>query len=347
MTAATSKKNEDTPAKASVGGSKLSALLKAPQQPAAPTGKPLDVDMELIDEDPAQPRSEDNPGFSKESIAEIGQSIERRGVKSPISIRENADKPGRYLINHGARRYRGSRWAKKPTIPAFIDNDYIPDDQVVENIQREGHTPWELAKAIQKRLEQGMKRSEIAKAWGKSPAYITQYAALLDLPPVIAEAFTAGRINDVTLVNELVTAHKKKPQEVADWLSNDAQEVTRGSVKLLREFLEEEPGRDPNTLDAFNGKTDAEGGGGEHGDEEGEGDKDKGGASGSKGSGKEKDPNKLSKAIVQVEINGDLCRLLMTKRPSDIGMAWFKNEVSGEEFEADMSTAVMKALVEG
>lgn len=341
MTAATKPEAK----KASIGGSNLSGLLKPPQKAVEPDGKPLHVDMDLIDEDPAQPRSEDNPGFSKESIAEIGQSIERRGVKSPISLRENPEKPGRYLINHGARRFRGNRWAKKPTIPAFIDNDYIPDDQVVENIQREGHTPWELAKAIKQRLDQGMKRIEIAKAWGKSPAYITQYAALLDLPPVIAEAFTAGRISDVTLVNELVTAHKKKPQEVADWLSNDAQEVTRGSVKLLREFLDEEPGRDPNTLDAFNGKSDAEGGGRTDEEEEGEG--DKGGASGSKGGGKEKDPTKLSKAIVQVEINGDLCRLLMTKRPSDVGMAWFKNEVSGEEFEADMAAATMKALVEG
>lgn len=342
MTAATEKKTQEKQ-KASIGGSKgLSALLKQPEQ-EAPSGKPLEVSMDLIDEDPVQPRSEDNPGFSKESIAEIGQSIQRRGVKSPISLRENPDSPGRYLINHGARRFRGSRWAGKATIPAFIDNDYISDDQVVENIQREGHTPWELAKAIKQRLDAGMKRGEIAKAWGKSAAWITQYAALLDLPPVIAEAFTAGRINDVTLVNELVTAHKKKPQEVADWLSNEAQEVTRGSVKLLREFLEEEPSRDPNTLDAFSNRTDAEGQNEDDGSDEGA----PGSKSGATKEKKEEDPSKLRKAIVQVEINGDLCRLLMTKRPTDIGLAWFKNEVSGEEFEEDLANATLKALVEG
>lgn len=348
MTAANKNSTEKTQ-KATVGGSKLSGLLKPAQQ--AESGKPLMLDMALIDEDPAQPRTEENPGFSKESIAEIGGTIKGRGVKTPISVRENPEVPGRYLINDGARRYRGSKWAGKTTIPAFVDNDYVSDDQVVANIQREGHTPWELAKLIEKCVASGMKKIDIAKAWGVSPAYITQYAALLDLPPAISEAFTSGRLNDVTLVSELLKAHKSKPQEVADWLANDAQEITRGSVKLLREFLEEEPSRDPGTVDAFTGQTDAEGGGTGGATAGGEGDEgEKGGEGNTPGAGgkrKEQDPTKLRKAIVQVEINGNLCRLLMTERPSEVGLAWFKNEVSGEEFEAELSKAVMTALVEG
>ncbi|RPZ95426.1 chromosome partitioning protein ParB, partial [Pseudomonas aeruginosa] len=97
----------------------LSSLLDEPQAAnAAPGGGPQELPLDLIDEDPHQPRTADNPGFSPESIAEIGETIKARGVKSPISVRENPDAPGRYLINHGARRYRGSKWAEKTTIPA-------------------------------------------------------------------------------------------------------------------------------------------------------------------------------------------------------------------------------------
>jgi ParB family chromosome partitioning protein len=338
MSAVTDNKKPDDKAsapKSGVGKLNLSGLLKSPQE--ASTGKPIIVPLSLIDEDPLQPRGADNPGFTPESIAELGQAIKNRGVKTPISVRDNPDTSGRYVINDGARRFRASKWAEKNEIPVFIDNDFIPDDQVVANLQREGHTAWEIAQLISKRLASGMKKGEIAKAWGKSGAYITQHAALLDLPPVIALAFDKGRINDVTLVNELVTAHKKKPHEVADWLANETQEITRGSVKLLREFLDEDPNRDPRTIDAFTG----------HSDDENEEGADDGAGGKPKKKPKEQDPEKFRKAIVQVEVNGDLCRILLTKRPSEAGMAWFKNEVSGEEFEADIASAVLKALVEG
>ena len=344
MSANTEKKPQEaavTPKKPGgmgLGGMKLSGLLKT--QAASEESALKELDLTLIDEDPHQPRLEDNPGFRPEMIAEIGATIKARGVKQPISVRENPDKPGHYIINDGARRYRGSKWAHKTTIRAIVDNDFVPDDQVVANIQREGHTAREIAKLIEQRLASGMKKGEIAKRWGKSPAYITQHAALLNLPPVIAQAFDSGRIADITLVNELLTAHKDKPQEVADWLADENQEITRGSVKLLREFLEEGTDRDPNTVDAFNGKTDAEN------DEDGEGDQDPG-DSGRKKTPKEPDPTKIKKAIVQVEINGDLCRLIQTKRPTETGLAWFKNEISGEEFEAGLTTAKMVALVEG
>ncbi len=318
-----------------LGGMKLSGLLK-PQAAVADSAL-KELALDVIDEDANQPRLEDNPGFRPEMIAEIGGTIKSRGVKQPISVRVNPDAPGRYIINDGARRYRGSKWADKTTIPAIIDNDFVPDDQVVANIQREGHTAREIAKLIGQRMASGMKKGEIAKRWGKSPAYITQYAALLDLPPEIAKAFDCGRIADVTLVNELVTAHKSNPQEVANWLADESQEVTRGSVKLLREFLEDGADRDPHTVDAFNAKTDAE-----NGDEAGDDQPQK-----KKAEPKEEDPTKIKKAIVQVEINGDLCRLIQTKRPSEIGLAWFKNEVNGEEFETDLTSAKMVALVEG
>ena len=49
---------------------------------------------------------------------------------------------------------------------------------------------------------------------------MTQHVTLLDLPDPIAEAFNSGRAKDVTVINELVTAFKKKPEEVTDWLGD-------------------------------------------------------------------------------------------------------------------------------
>ncbi|MBU0801491.1 MAG: ParB N-terminal domain-containing protein, partial [Alphaproteobacteria bacterium] len=59
----------------------LSSLLDSP----AGNGLegPIQLPLSVIDEDPNQPRTADNPGFTPESIAEIGATIKARGVKSP------------------------------------------------------------------------------------------------------------------------------------------------------------------------------------------------------------------------------------------------------------------------
>ena len=316
----------------------LSALLDAPAT-AANSGGPRQLDIDLIDEDPMQPRTANNPGFTNESLHELSASISLRGVKTPISVRDNPDAPGRFIINHGARRFRGSKRAGKDVIPAFIDNDYNEADQVVENLQRNELTAREIADFIGRELAKGIKKIEIAKAISKSPAFVTQHITLLDLPDPIAEVFNSGQVKDVTVINELVTAYKKKPQEVSDWLDDDSQEITRGSVKLLREFLDDKSKHevgdedviDPKTDNAFTESTGVEGGESENIGKEKE---------------KPTDPDILKKAIVQVKHDGRPARLLLNRRPQTEGFAWLKYDDDGYEFGANLADVQLVAILE-
>lgn len=307
---------------------------------AAPSDRgPLMISVHLIDEDPKQPRSADNPGFRPGSIQELANSFGPKGPKTPLSLRDNPQQPGRYIINHGHRRFRACKVKKLDEVPAFIDNDYDDDDQIIENIQREGQSPREIAERIGIRKAAGAKNKDIAARWGKSGSWVTQYAALLDLPEAIAAVFNAGRASDVTVVNELVTAYKGNPQEVTDWLSVPTQEISRGEVKLLREFLAEKKGgaimRAANTVDIVSGKTDAEADEGEQGDKP---KKDKESST---------DPDKLKKAIVEVEHDGRPARLMLSKRPSAEGYAWIKYEDDGQQFEASLTDVRLVAVLEG
>lgn len=202
-------------------------------------GGPLELALDLIDEDPQQPRTKNNPGFTVKSLTELAASIRLRGVKTPISVRSNPAAPGRYLINHGARRFRSCRIAGKRTIPAFVDDDYSQADQVVENLHRNELTPREIADYIGRQLAAGMRKGEIARSISKSPAFVTQYVTLLDLPEPIAHAFNIGLVKDVTIVNELVLIYKRTPEPVAGWLADDTHDITRATVRMLREFLEQ------------------------------------------------------------------------------------------------------------
>lgn len=144
------------------------------------TGAPLDLLLADVMEDPAQPRTV----FSEASIASLAAQIRASKVCSPISVKpKNAD--GKYLINHGARRYRASLLAGKLTIPGFIDATHDDYDQMEENIQREDLAPLDIARAIKKLLARGAKKGEIASKLGKPPSFITEHLALVDAPPFL------------------------------------------------------------------------------------------------------------------------------------------------------------------
>lgn len=304
---------------------------------------PMEIPLELIDEDPDQPRQV----FDQEKLEELAETIKIRGVKTPISVR-NSEAEGRFIVNHGARRLRASKIAGKTTIPGFVDNDYDAEDQLIENIQRDNLTPREVAEFIGKRIKSGMKKGEIAKTIGKSPAYITQHVNLLDLPDPIAKAFNAGRSQDVTVINELVSAYKTNPEEVVQWLADESQEINRSSVRMLREYMAE--------LAEGDGRQSVEG---QKSKEANQAQEDQGGSlegeadSKNKPAGQKKeretqgDPDKLKKAIVQIEIFGRAGQLLLNKRPSAHGQAWIKYEDDGEEFETSLEQVKIVAIIEG
>jgi len=199
----------------------------------APIGA-TEIDITLISEDIHQPRKE----FNQETLRELTETIKLRGVKSPISVRPNPDKPGTYIINHGARRYRASINAGLTKIPAFIDTDYSEADQVIENLQRDDLTSREIADFIGRQLAVGKTKSEIARLIGKTNPYITMHAALLDLPDPLADVYRTGRCTDVTALYDLTRLYKANKEEAITWLALSTQEeISRLDVYHFSQFL--------------------------------------------------------------------------------------------------------------
>ncbi|TFL14030.1 ParB/RepB/Spo0J family partition protein [Pusillimonas caeni] len=213
----------------------LASMLDAPVGSA---GQPQMFDVAKIREDPNNVRSEDNPGFGQLSMEELTESVKDRGIKSPLSLRSDPDRPGSYIINYGHRRFRAAKGAGKDQVPGFIDENFTSFDQVKENLDHERLTARELAKYIGARLAEGMSQAEIAAKLHRSKAFISQHVALLNLPDPVAEAFDAGHVQDLTVANELARAHKENPEIVERLLAAQedlaAKPVTRADAKALR-----------------------------------------------------------------------------------------------------------------
>ena len=149
--------------------------------------------LSKIKPNPNQPRK----NFADKSLKQLAQSINEKGLISPITVKKVENK---YIIVAGERRYRAHKLLNKKRILAYvIDADTTKDVMymaLIENIQREDLNPIEEAKGY-KYLQENLQSSitEIAKTVGKSRPAVSNALRLLKLPDQIQDSILKGEIN--------------------------------------------------------------------------------------------------------------------------------------------------------
>lgn len=153
----------------------------------------LDVDIDLIDPNPAQPRTR----FSEDKLEELAQSIRTNGLVQPILVRRT--EASRYQIVAGERRWRAAQRAGLHKISAIIRN--ISDENLlelalVENIQRQELNPIEEAQAYHRLMNAfEATQDEIARRVGKDRSSVANFLRLLKLPPSIQLLLEEDRLS--------------------------------------------------------------------------------------------------------------------------------------------------------
>ena len=161
-------------------GRGLSALLSDSVSVVAPGEELQEVDIDLIDPNPDQPRLR----FNEDKLNELAQSISANGLVQPLLLRRSAN--GRYQIVAGERRWRAAQRAGLRSVHSVVRN--IPDSKLlelalIENIQREELNPIEEASAYQRLIHNlGLTQDEVAQQVGKDRSSIANYLRLLKLP---------------------------------------------------------------------------------------------------------------------------------------------------------------------
>ncbi len=162
----------------------------------------LELEINKVYPNPNQPRKQ------FEAIDELANSIKENGLIQPIAV-VKTDKG--YMIISGERRYRACQSIGLKTIKAHTiqaDDKKIQELALVENIQRDDLTDFEKAKFINQLWASGhyAKKQDLAKAIGKSPAYISK-------------VFKAIKLSDEIITH--IEEHKKDiGLEVLQELSN-------------------------------------------------------------------------------------------------------------------------------
>jgi len=138
-----------------------------------------EIDMKKIYPISSQPRTV----FNEDKIEELALSVKNHGLIQPIILKEFEEG---YKIVSGERRFRAFQRLNKKNIPAIIKQyreDKIPELSLIENIQREGLSPIEEAKALKYILDnKRYKVHELGLKIGKSRSHIINTIGLLNLP---------------------------------------------------------------------------------------------------------------------------------------------------------------------
>lgn len=165
--------------------------LQASSEPSA--GKPLEIDLALIDRNPYQTRS----SFDEDKMKELAASIQATGVVQPIVVRPGKD--GRYTLITGERRLLASKQAGKPTVPAIVrdaSDVQTMEMTVVENLQRADLNPIEQARAFERlSREFHLTQEQMAERTGKDRTSISNFLRLLRLPDDVQQLVEAGELS--------------------------------------------------------------------------------------------------------------------------------------------------------
>ncbi|MGA2652544.1 MAG: ParB/RepB/Spo0J family partition protein [Terracidiphilus sp.] len=177
-------------------GKGLDSLLPRVQPIAAVEaegGKPREINLDQIDRNPFQTRSQMN----EEQLAELAASITSNGVVQPILVRPLPN--GRFQLIAGERRWRASQLAGKATIPAILRQ--VSDEQameitIVENLQRADLNPMEQARAFERlSREFHMTQEQMAHRTGKDRATVANFLRLLKLPSTVQTRVESGELS--------------------------------------------------------------------------------------------------------------------------------------------------------
>jgi ParB family chromosome partitioning protein len=218
------------------GLSDISALLSAQNK-----GNGLrSVRVDAIRPDPNQPRK----SFDEASLTELAESIRAVGIIQPPVVSSQGDG---YLLISGERRWRAVRQLGWDKIEVIVRDDLNSRAQLVENIQREDLSAWEIYRVISAELATGVTHAELAKSLGKSRTWVTAYAAIDNMPPVVVSALRDGRVTGLTALRSLQQLHIAKP-EVAAELLNRSEPIDQPLIERATRQAAELPevaGSDP------------------------------------------------------------------------------------------------------
>ena len=167
------------------------ALVSPVSGPGRSLSGPQEIDIDLIDPSPYQPRTR----FREEALDELARSIRASGIIQPLVVRPIGN---RFQLIAGERRWRASQRAGLTKVSAIVRQ--VPDElalemTLVENIQREDLNAIEQARAFDRLMHEfHLTQESVAERTGKDRTTVANAIRLLKLEENIQDWIEEGKL---------------------------------------------------------------------------------------------------------------------------------------------------------
>lgn len=206
----------------------------------------LDLSIENIKPNPHQPRKT----FEASKLQELADSIKEHGLLQPVVVQEGEG--GEYILIAGERRLRASKLAGLSNIRAvLLDSDAqkkLRELALIENIQREGLNPIELAQSYQELLQEyNITQDELASRIKKSRPQIANTLGLLKLEKFVQDCIIEGKITQGH-AKVLVTLSPKDQKLMLDSILGQKLSVqeTESLVRNIKDTQKSQESKSPS-----------------------------------------------------------------------------------------------------
>lgn len=201
----------------------------------------LQINVELIDRNPFQPRQE----FEKTALDELVSSIKKHGVIQPLAVRRCGD---RYQLIAGERRLLASKQAGLESVPCQVremDDKQTCEVAIEENMKRKDLNVLEKAEAFQKYIQEfNTNVEELANQLSLNRSTVTNYLRLLELPEPVKQALLADQITNGH-ARALLSLSEPFQISLCDRIQKESLSV-RKTEELVRSILNPKP--EPDTI---------------------------------------------------------------------------------------------------
>ncbi|RDI38521.1 ParB/RepB/Spo0J family partition protein [Aquicella lusitana] len=183
-----------------------------------------------------------------DALNELAESIKRVGIRNAIEVYKEGPK---YRIVSGERRYLAALLTGQKAVPVRINQK--PEEfnlrytQWVENVNRQDLSLWEkfnnllaMADAYQKTHQDDFNERILQNLLGVSTIQAYRYFCLLKADEKIIQLIESGKLNNLKLVQELVTMKDKGARnQIISWIQSSKEEIT--SLTHYREVAGKKP----------------------------------------------------------------------------------------------------------
>lgn len=211
--------------------------------------KILNIPIEKLLPNPYQPRKK----FSDAELTSLAASIKAYGIINPIAVRQNGDM---YEIIAGERRFRAAKQAGLTEVPVIInaiDDKKMAELALIENLQREGLTPIEEAKAYKQILEiYNLTEQSLGERIGKSQSTIANKIRLLTLPESVQNALINKQISEKHARSLMTIKDEIKQNQLLERITKEKLTVKELDDIIKKEEKESDKMNEGNFFPNFN-----------------------------------------------------------------------------------------------